>query len=341
MKLLSPLWILLFFISCTKDPSNGEQPPQPDLTQIDKGADVSWLTEMESHGIEFYNKSGSQQDLFQILKSAGMNSIRLRAWVNPADGWCNTQDVIAKAIRAKAAGMKIMIDFHYSDSWADPGQQNTPGAWQNLNITQLDSALKTYTIRVLDSLKQNNISPDWVQVGNETNDGLLWPLGKASTHMANFASLINAGYDGVKSVFPNAKVIVHISNGYDNSLFRWIFDGLKSNGAKWDVIGMSLYPSSSDWNSLNAQCLSNMNDMVDRYNKEVMICEVGMSVADSAACKSFLADLVKKSKTVTNQKCLGVFYWEPECYNNFKGYTKGAFGTSGQPTIALDGFTQE
>lgn len=340
MKLLLPAFILscLSAFSCNKNPVVHPEPLPADTAFFAKGADVSWVTQMESQGIKFYGKSGAQQDLFQILKDQGMNSIRLRVWVNPADGWCNTADLVIKALRAKAAGMKILIDFHYSDSWADPGKQTKPAAWQNQNISQLDSSVKAYTTGILDTLKSNGIFPDWVQVGNETNDGMLWPEGKASTNMANFASLINAGYDAVKSVFPSAKVIVHISNGYDNSLFRWIFDGLKNNGAKWDVIGMSLYPTASNWQQLNAQCFSNMQDMISRYNKEVMICEIGMSESDSLKCKDFISDLIKKSKSIADNKCLGIFYWEPECYNNWNGYTLGAFNNSGQPTVALDAF---
>jgi arabinogalactan endo-1,4-beta-galactosidase len=267
-----------------------------------------------------------------------MNSIRLRVWVNPADGWCNTDDVVAKALRAKAAGMKILIDFHYSDSWADPGKQTKPAAWQIQNIDQLTSSLKAYTVTVLNTLKSNGISPEWVQVGNETNDGMLWPEGQASKSMANFAALVNAGYEGVKSVFPSARVIVHISNGFDNSLFRWVFDGLKDNHAQWDIIGMSLYPSADNWSYLNSQCLSNMNDMISRYNKPVMICEVGMSVSDSSQCRDFIADLIRKSRSIENNQCLGVFYWEPECYDGWNGYNLGAFSSSGKPTLALDGF---
>lgn len=331
-----PLFLLL--LSCKKDSKGESTPVIADSSIIAKGADVSWVTQMESQGIKFYNKSGTQEDLFQILKDEGMNSIRLRVWVNPSDGWCNTSDLVAKALRAKAAGMKILIDFHYSDSWADPGKQTKPAAWENETISQLDSSLNAYTVGVLDTLKSNGISPDWVQVGNETNDGMLWPEGRASTNMGNFASLVNAGYDAVKSVFPAAKVIVHISNGFDNSLFRWMFDGLKNNGAKWDVIGMSLYPTSSNWMQLNAQCLTNINDMISRYNKEVMICEIGMSVSDSIASNSFISDLIVKARSVPGDKCLGIFYWEPESYNNWNGYTLGAFNNSGEPTIALDPF---
>lgn len=167
---------------------------------------------------------------------------------------------------------------------------------------------------------------------------MLWPEGKASLNMANFASLINAGYDAVKSVFSSAKVVVHISNGYDNSLFRWIFDGLKDNGAKWDVIGMSVYPTATNWQNLNSECLPNMQDMFSRYHKEVMICEIGMPFNDSLACKKFIADLIEKSESIPDHQCLGVFYWEPECYANWKAYTKGAFNPSGMPTVALEAF---
>ena len=190
----------------------------------------------------------------------------------------------------------------------------------------------------MNALKTNGVIPDWVQIGNETNDGMLWPEGKASVNMFNFAQLINAGYNAVKSVSDFSKVIVHISNGFDNSLYRWIFDGLKNNNAEWDVIGMSLYPSSTNWSSLNSQCLANMNDMISRYNKEIMICEVGMSWDRASACNAFLTDLISKSKSLPDNKGLGVFYWEPECYVNWNGYSLGAFDNSGKPTIALNAF---
>lgn len=302
-----------------------------------KGADVSWLTQMEAANYTFSNSNGTQQDCLQILKDLGMNAIRLRAWVNPPDGWCNTKDVVAKAIRAKNLGFKIMIDFHYSDSWADPGKQPKPLGWQNENFSDLQSSVHDYTFHVLDTLKSNGITPQWVQIGNETNDGMLWEDGRASTHMDQFASLIQAGYTAVKSVSDSIKVIIHISNGYDNALFRWVFDGLRSNGANWDIIGMSLYPETNNWQSLDDQCLANMNDMISRYGKPVMICEVGMDVSGPSACASFLADIITKTKSIANHNGLGVFYWEPESYN-WQGYTKGAFDNSGKPTAALNSF---
>jgi len=325
--------LLLFLFACTKQNSNIQQTP----TSIDfaKGADVSWVTQMEASGYKFYDANGVQQDCFQLLKSLGINSIRLRVWVNPANGWCNTADIVAKSIRAKNAGMRIMIDFHYSDTWADPGHQAIPVAWTGQNIAALDSSVYHQTFSVLTSLKYNGIIPTWVQIGNETNDGMLWETGRASINMANFASLINSGYNAVKSIDTSIKVIVHISNGYDNNLFRWVFDGLKSNAAKWDMIGMSLYPSTSNWLIYNTQCLANMNDMVLRYGKSVMVCEVGMNMNAPDTCYAFLTDLISK---VRSNNGMGVFYWEPQCYN-WQGYSMGAFDTTGKPTSAMKAFS--
>ena len=160
----------------------------------------------------------------------------------------------------------------------------------------------------------------------------------ASTNMANFAALVTAGYNAVKAVNDSIKVIVHISNGYDNSLFRWVFDGLKAGGAKWDIIGMSLYPSASNWQQYNDSCLANMQDMVSRYGKQVMICESGMPENEATTCQSFLSDLISKTKSVTGSNGLGVFYWEPEAYNNWQAYGLGAFDNTGKPTAALNAF---
>lgn len=303
-----------------------------------KGADVGWLSQMEHDAVIFYNNTGAKQDCIQILKDKGMNSIRLRVWVNPSAGWCNKSDVVAQAIRAKNAGMRVMIDFHYSDTWADPGHQYKPAAWTNLNLTELAAAIASHTTNILLQLQSNGITPEWVQVGNETNDGMLWEEGRASQHMEQFAALIKAGYNAVKAVSKNIKVIVHISNGYNNGLFRWIFDGLRNNDVNWDIIGMSLYPNVADWAATTTQCLTNMTDMIDRYGKEIMICEVGMPNTEPAVCKAFLQDIIAKTKSLPDNKGLGVFYWEPESYNNWQGYTLGAFDNTGKPTIALDAF---
>ena len=341
---MKTVFIFLFtafvFAACKKKDSSPEPNPPPGNQFFAKGADVSWLTQMEAEGQKFYDNNGTEMDCMELLKSLGVNAIRLRAWVDPSasGGWCNTADLVTKAVRAKNLGMKILIDLHYSDWWADPGKQNKPAAWASQDFNTLKTSVYNYTAEVMNALKTSGITPEWVQIGNETNDGMLWPDGKASTNMVNFAQLVNTGYDAVKSVSDSSKVIVHISNGFDNNLFRWMFDGLKSNNAKWDVIGMSLYPSPANWSTLNDQCLANMNDMISRYNKEIMICEVGMSWDQPSACNAFLTDLVNKTKSLADNKGLGVFYWEPECNVNWNGYTLGTFDNSGRPTTALNAF---
>lgn len=327
---------LALLSSCTKDITAPDFPDVPLAANFAKGADVSWMTQMETSGLKFYNNSGTAQDLLQILKDKGINSIRLRSWVNPVSGWCNTDEMVSKAVRAKAMGFRIMLDIHYSDSWADPGTQVKPAAWAGQSFTVLKTSVYDYTVSVMNALKNKGITPEWVQVGNETNDGMLWPDGKASVNMKNYADLVQSGYTAVKSVSNASKVIVHLSNGYDNTLFRWMFDGLKANGANWDIIGMSLYPTSATWQTLNTQCLANMKDMVNRYDKEVMLCEVGMPAAEPAASKAFLTDIIVKTNSVS--KGLGVFYWEPEAYNDWQSYKLGAFDVAGKPTIAMDAF---
>ncbi len=322
---------------------NPEPTPNPEVGTYAKGADVSWVTQMENAGRKFYDKNGKQTECMTLMKSLGVNSIRLRVWVNPANGWNGKEDVLKKALRAKNLGLRLMIDFHYSDSWADPGKQPIPAAWKGHSIAQLKDDVATHTKDVLQTLKDNGISVEWIQVGNETNQGMLWdetkvlPNNGFAQHQefANFTGLVNAGYDAAKSIYPDAKVIVHTSNGHDANLFTWMYDALKKNGAKYDVIGMSLYPEDNDWQMTTQQCLSNIRRCISTYGKEVMVCEVGMAW-DAKNAAAFMKQMVEGTKAI--DKCLGVFYWEPQCYNRWNGYTKGAFDNSGKPTAALDAF---
>ncbi|MEZ0541907.1 glycoside hydrolase family 53 protein [Fibrella arboris] len=333
------LLLLAGLASCQKADTQPPVTPAPTpVTDFIKGADVSWVTQQEASGVRFYRPDGTADDIFVILKSKGINSIRLRVWVNPAGGWNGINDVLTKARRANAAGMKLLIDFHYSDSWADPGQQAKPAAWQKLTFTELKKAVSDHTADVMNRLKMNGITPEWVQIGNETNDGMLWPDGRASTSMANFAALITTGYEAVKSVSPTSQVLVHLSNGYDKSLFQWLFGGLASNNAQFDMIGLSMYPSATDWAVKNEQCLSNVNELTVQYKKPVMVVEVGMPANDPATANAFIADLSAKLKTVPSGNGLGVFYWEPQAYKKWQGYGLGAFDDSGKPTAALDAF---
>lgn len=327
----------------TPEPDEPEEPIEPnepgdETFNLVKGADISWLTQMEKENVKFKDTNGNTADCMQILKELGMNTFRFRVWVNPSDGWCNKEDLIAKATRANELGIDVMVDFHYSDSWADPSKQNIPKAWEGKDLDALCIAVSEHTKDVLNGLKKAGVKPKWVQVGNETGNGMLWPYGQADKNPSGYAKLNNAGYDAVKEVFPEAKVLVHIQNGHNNSLHRWLFDILKNNGGKWDVIGMSLYPEPTDYKSMVSDCKLNIEDVVNRYGKEVMLCEVGMGNSYVTECTDFLNRCFKLSTQIPNNKFLGVIYWEPQVYNDWNGYRKGAFTSSGQPSSALDVF---
>jgi len=298
-----------------------------------QGADVSWVDQQEAAGFSFYDNSGIKQDPFVLLKNMGTNAIRLRVWVDPSGGWCNAADTLYKAKRAKAQGQRIMIDFHYSDTWADPGHQAKPKYWSSHSVAQLNTDVYSHTHDVLNYLKSNGITVEWVQVGNEINGGMLWPQGSTS-NMGQLAGFINSGYNATKSVYPNALVVLHLANGHSNGVFRWFFDNMKRSGAKWDVIGMSHYPTASNWAHRNLSIAANMKDMVARYGKPVIVAEVGMDWQQAAATRKMLADLITRTKAL-GSKGLGVFYWEPQAYPGWQGYTLGAMNGSGQFTEAL------
>ncbi len=235
------------------------------------------------------------------------------------------------------ADFRVMLDFHFSDTWADLSHQKKTAAWANLTIAQLLTDVYNHTLEVLDTLKTIGVIPAWVQIGNETNDGMLWEDGRASTHMNNFAAMVLSGYNAVKAVEPTIQVIVHLSDGHNNSMYRRIFDGLKSNGAKWDIIGMSVYPywANLPWNTEDSLALVNMKDMIARYQTNIMVTETGYLTSQAVDAKKFLVDLIRKTKSVGG---LGVFYWEPESYN-WQGYNLGAWDPSTKkPTVAMDAF---
>ena len=182
--------------------------PLPPVTTISnefaKGADVSWLTELEDKGSKFYDASGQPTELMQLLRDeCGVNAIRLRVWVNPADKYNSISDVLVKARRAHALGMRLMIDFHLSDSWADPGKQIVPEAWKDFSAEEMAEAVRDHVTETLTALKKAGITPEWVQIGNETTPGMLHPLGEMKDQNANeFPRFLNAGYDAVKEYSP-------------------------------------------------------------------------------------------------------------------------------------------
>ena len=292
------------------------------------------------------NQKRFLDELFTLLREdCGVNSIRLRVWVNPAEGWNNMDDVVIKARRATALGMRVMIDFHFSDTWADPSNQIIPAAWKDYTFGQLKSAVATHVTTMLTKLKAYNIEPEWVQIGNETRGGMLYQKeaggdiitgGGHYSDGTNFAQLVNSGYDAAKAVFPDCKVIVHIDSGNDYSLYQRIYGNLKSNGGKYDLIGISLYPDNDSWSTYIAAAVTNISKAYADYGKDVMVVEFGMDYDQAEACKSALAKLMTDGKATGH--LAGIFYWEPEAPNGYnKGYKKGCFD-NGKPTEALDAF---
>lgn len=310
-----------------------------------KGADISWLPQMEATGYKFYNDNGVEQDCFQILKDHGINTIRLRAWVDPSDdrasGHCSTAETVAMALRAKKWGMRVMINFHYSDSWADPGKQKKPKGWEGHDFKQLLNDVYDYTLTVMKALKSKEILPEWVQVGNETASGMIYPEGSTS-NWTGLAQLINKGYDAIKQVSPASKVILHVDQGNNNERFRKWFDSARAHGAKYDIIGLSYYPywlkGNPDYTLSIDDLGNNLNDMVSRYGKEVMVVEVGGEDFKAQNTYDMLLAVKNKVKAVPGKKGLGLIYWEPEGAKSWSHYGLSAWGNDGKPTKAMDAF---
>lgn len=300
------------------------------------GADIGFLSQMESWGTVFRNKEGVPKDLMVILKELGVNALRFRVWVNPADKWCGKEDVVNMCKRAHKLGFDLMIDFHYSDTWADPGNQTIPAAWANHNADQLAQDVYNHTFDVLSAIKKEGIIPRWVQVGNETKRGMLYPIGQTNKGgSANFAKFVKSGYNAVKAVDSTMQVIVHLPEGHNNSLFRSIFDGLKKNGAPWDIIGLSAYPrwSHLDGPEMVRQTMANIRDLKSRYGKPVMVVEMGHYNNKPVESNQYLVQLMDE---LIKNGDLGAFYWEPEAMS---GYELGAWDPNTQrPSIALDAY---
>lgn len=317
-----------------------------------KGADVGFLTGQERRGVVFHDRNGRERECLELLKNDyQMSAIRMRVWVNPRGGDCDKFALLAMAKRVKALGMDLMVDFHYADSWADPAKQPIPKAWQGHSFEQMKQDLHDHTVEVLSLLKDNGIAPRWVQVGNETANGLLWPMGHIEQNPEQYAGFIRAGYDAVKEVFPEAVVIVHLDRGHKQSLYDWNLDTILKYGGKFDMIGMSLYPywAMEGHPELNADdiitdCIANIRHCSEKYGCDVMIVETGYEVDEQHPEKMEegrrqLERVIREARRDTNSRCRGVFYWEPQCLPG--GYKLGAFNSKAAPTAIMEGFVEK
>ena len=307
-----------------------------------KGCDLSWLSEMEQDSMFAY-------DCIDRLRAEGMNAVRLRVWVNHATGWSNKADMLALAERAAKAGQRIMIDIHYSDFFADPSHQTIPAAWQNYDYETMLEAVREHTLDVLNALKEKGIEPEWVQIGNETPNGMLWPMGRVDKEQGNweqYAGFTAMGYKAAKEVFKDIIVIVHVDNAYEQR--DWFWKSMSEHGGRWDMIGLSHYPMMSAWNGgkswqeMNELAEENIKRLIHDWHCKVMIAEVG-TFANDPTSVSVMADFIERITAIDS--CAGIFYWEPEVYGGWRpaeyiplgwgSYGMGAFTEEGEPSETL------
>jgi arabinogalactan endo-1,4-beta-galactosidase len=344
-RILSGLLVIISFVSCTKN-NEGQvaEPPSPykyyKWDAFSMGCDLSYVNELEDYGAVFRD-SGQVTDPFQALKNHGMNTVRVRLWHNPTwvsditggKMYSDLYDAEKTIRRAHALGLAVNLDFHYSDEWADPGNQKTPAAWSGLDLETLRDSVYNYTLYVLNYLKSKSLTPEMVQIGNETNPGMLFPAGKVEGgDYQAFGLLLNAGIKAVRDFSAGStvkpKIILHVAQLQNAT---WWMDDItkKAKVTDFDILGVSHYPK---WSTVNAmqQITALLRVLTDTYQKEVMIVETAypwtgedadsytniISGADSVTGylvtpegqRRYLIDL---TKAIMDGGGKGIMYWEP------------------------------
>jgi len=311
-----------------------------------KGMDLSTLLELERCGAVYYDK-GKETDILDIMKRYDVDTIRLRIWNDP---WSETGEsygaggndvptTLAIAKRVTAAGLGVLLNFHYSDFWADPGKQFKPKAWADYGVEELEKAIYDFTLETMEKFLAENVNVTMVQVGNELSNGLLWPEGKVPNY-DNIAKFVNAGIRAVRKANAEIPIMIHLDNGGNNALYREWFDHFMERGEDFEVIGLSYYPF---WHGTLDMLTNNMNDIAERYGKDLIVAEVSMGftmesyqeyeqLADDErmgyATKpalvekieypmtvsgqyGFMEDFLERIRDVKNGKGKGFFWWEP------------------------------
>ncbi|MFD4873457.1 arabinogalactan endo-beta-1,4-galactanase [Streptomyces sp. NPDC058420] len=299
-----------------------------------RGMDISSLPKDEAHGAVYRRADGRRDDPIRILADAGVTHARLKVWVNPADGYNNKKHILPLAKRLRRAGIGIWVDFHYSDTWADPSHQTKPAAWADLDVAGLTRAVYDHTADVLGALRRQGTPADLVQIGNEINGGLLWPTGKNwgddAGGWGNLTTFLKAGLNAAHDTTPRIRTLLHIASGGDNGTSRWWYDNVVADGVDFDVIAQSYYPF---WHGTPDAAAANLADLATRYDKPVLIAETAYpftlksedatndimydpsqltpgypaTPAGQAAWLRTVADLMAN---VPDNKGLGYCYWE-------------------------------
>jgi len=250
----------LFLFSCTKNKEVKIITPSFPKTFI-SAADLSALPQVEANNNIFYNLEGQQQDFLTILKNAGLNTVRLKLWKKPNTNTASFTEVKSFTNRLKALNLKVWITIHYSDTWADPGHQVTPLQWQGLPFNDLKDSVFNYTKKIV-----SEINPDFIQIGNEINNGFIYPYGKLNSNENQFIILVNSAIKAIRDTNSNTKIMLHYA-GYNGA--QTFFNKFKNSD--YDIIGLSYYPK---WHGKNLQTLSTtLNSLSTTFNKEIVIAE--------------------------------------------------------------------
>lgn len=302
------------------------------------GVDLSSILEVEAAGGVFYNDEGQEQDIFEILADHGVNYVRIRLWVDPYDdagnsfggGTCDTATGIAIAKRAARVGMRICLDFHYSDFWADPSKQTVPRDWSSYSKAQLIQAIHDYTYDTLMQFQDAGVRPHMVQIGNEINNGLVWPKGKISVYgFDDLAEYLNAGLSAVEEVSPDIRTVLHLAEGASEQKLTYFLDNILANGVSFDVIGLSYY---SFWHGPLEQFQAALSVLEDKYDQDICVMEYSYGYTDYSnentaniysseleteggygtslqGQTSYIRDVNAAVASVSSG--IGSFYWEP------------------------------
>ncbi|SDS10564.1 glycoside hydrolase family 53 protein [Actinoplanes derwentensis] len=323
---MKPSLAVAAFLAVALIPSPAAAHEQKGLTM--RGADVSTLQRSLELGQKFYDVRGKRDNPYEILQDAGVNYVRLRIWNNPTSGYSNKAKVLQQARAAKAKGMKLLVDFHYSDTWADPGKQFVPKAWDGHTLEQLEKDVYDYTYDVCSSLKKQGTTPDSVQVGNEINTGMLWPTGYVNnSDFTPLTKLLNAGHDATKACSKKTQVMVHTALAGNIDAAHWFYDGITAAGAKWDITALSYYCM---WHGSLTNLSTVVGDVKARYGKPVVIAETAYPyttenfdhleniMLSEAPCdgvpatqKGQAQQFAAVQTTARDAGAIGVFYWEP------------------------------
>ncbi|HVQ93608.1 MAG TPA: glycosyl hydrolase 53 family protein [Mycobacteriales bacterium] len=309
--------------------------PSAQAATFVKGADISWMPQLEARGYFWNNSAGVRQDLFTILKAYGITAVSLRTWVNPssnpANGHCSIEETAQLAARCKAAGLQVLIGFHFGDTWNSVGVQNPPAAWAGMTYAQMLQAMFDYVFHACNVIRSAGVTPAWLKIGNETNSGICKPTGSIS-RPAQMAGLLNAAYSMCKQVFPNTPVLVHAAQPQNLASVQNFLNAYRDNGGRWDITGLSSYAQGGNVSGV----LASMQTIQSSYGKPIMQVEYGGPVGKATQVRDSLRAFITGIKSFGG---LGTFFWEPEGYPSFNNYNSSAWDeNTHRPTAGMDGF---